>query len=211
MARKPINLEMQGGKNPRQRIWEAIRSTRDGFRQREVAIASRTEISAVQDYMKGLLKGGYVEVEREERLGGAAVRRTYRLVRDNGVEAPRLTRSGNEVVQGSINEAMWSTMRRMFIAQDFNHVELAAFASTASCPISEATAATYVGKLAAAGYLECIAPANKHSRYAAPARYRLRKNMESGPKAPLVQRTKVVFDPNWNRVMWMEHQEIADE
>lgn len=36
-------------------------------------------------------------------------------------------------------------------------------------------------------------------------------HMESGPKAPLVQRTKVVFDPNWNRVMWIEHGEAEDE
>ncbi|EHP39395.1 hypothetical protein OR16_31579 [Cupriavidus basilensis OR16] len=37
MARKPIHLEMKGGKTPRQRIWEAVRANRKRFTQAEIA------------------------------------------------------------------------------------------------------------------------------------------------------------------------------
>ncbi|MEX3614464.1 MAG: hypothetical protein VB141_12105 [Burkholderia gladioli] len=211
MARKPVHLELTGDKTPRQRIWEALRRQRNGFYSDKVAVASKVPASTVRDYIKSLLTAGYIEVTDEQCLGGAAVRRCYRLIRDNGVDAPCVTRQGVEVAQGIGNEAMWSTMRRLFVTRDFNSIELAAFASSQSHAISSETAASYIGKLAKAGYLECVAPSKSTRGGKTLARYRLRKCMESGPKAPWVQRTRFVFDPNWNRVVWLEHQEASDE
>lgn len=211
MPRRPATLEMKGGKSPRQRVWEAIRAQRRSFTQESLAEAVCGMESIIQDYIRALLKAEIVDVIAEEKVsrGANIVRRTYRLVRDNGVEAPRIRRNGELVVQGAGNEAMWGTMRRMFERKDFNFRELAAFASTPENRISEETAKTYVLALAAAGYLQCTKPAVK-GRNAAPARHTLITRMYTGPRAPMVQRTKAVFDPNENRVMWTDTKEFED-
>ncbi|XQM34227.1 MarR family transcriptional regulator [Cupriavidus sp. H19C3] len=209
MARKPATLEMKGGKSPRQRVWEAIRKLRKGFTQPDVAEVVGGFESVTKDYITSLLRAEIIEVISEERVG-ICVRRTYRLVRDNGVEAPRIKRDGTPVVQGAGNESMWGTMHRMFERKDFNFRELAAFASTAAHPISEETAKAYVQALAAAGYLNCTKPAVR-GRNAAPARWTLIPRMFTGPRAPMIQRTNAVFDPNQGRVVWTDTKGFESE
>lgn len=210
MSRKPAHLEMIGGKSPRQRVWEAIRKNRDSFTQIDVARASRTGEGIVQDYIKALSKAGFVAVLSEIVVKKICHQRTYHLVRDNGLEAPRVTKNGEEVTQGCINEAMWGTLRRMFKTDAVDYRQLAAFASTASTTVPVASAKVYMQALAAAGYLECV-QRSVQGKKAAPARYRLLARMESGARAPMIQRTKRVFDPNWNKVVWTEEKEIDDE
>lgn len=211
MARKQAHLEMKGGKAPRQRVWEAIRRQREAFTQPSIAEAVRGLESIIKDYFQCLLNGRYIEVISEEAVGpGIAKRRTYRLVRDNGVEAPRLTRSGEEVTQGAGTEAMWGTMHRLFEKHDFNWSELAAFASTEKAPISQDTAKKYVRFLHQAGYLRCTVP-EKLGRNAQQARFRLISTMYTGPRAPMIQRAHQVYDPNTNRVMWTEPKGVEHE
>lgn len=210
MARKPMHLEMAGGKSPRQRIWEAMRKLRESFDGDVICRSAKVSEAMVRDYVRCLLAGGFVEVIGSERVNALCTRRTYKLVRDVGVEAPRLTKTGEEVLQGSANEAMWGTLRRMFKAHAADYRELAAFASTSTTPISEGTAKAYMLTLAAAGYLECTVPAAL-GRKPVPGRYRLRPGMDSGRRSPMIQRTKSVFDPNWNKVVWAESAEAADE
>jgi len=212
MSRKPASLEIKGGKSPRQRIWEAIRANRDHFTQRELAEVVGGMEGAIEDYIKSLLAGKFITVIAEEAVGRLAKRRTYRLVRDNGVEAPRVNKRGELVTQGRGTEAMWGTMRRMFSRPscDFNFRELAGFSSTASHAVLEETAKAYVLCLAAAGYLQETKPAVA-GRSAVPARYYLK--LDTGPRAPMIQRTRQVFDPNpkYNRVMWIEPKGMDDE
>jgi len=210
MARSSAEMEMTGGKSPRQRVWDVIRKCPAAIDPRNIKTAAAVSESVVRDYLRALSNGGYIEVVTEAHVNKLCVRRIYRLVRDCGVEAPRLTKSGEEVKQGSVNEAMWSTLRRMFKAESVDYRQLAAFASTKLNPVPEGTAKAYVLALAAAGYLECVQPAN-NGRNSAAARYRLRAEMESGRRAPMIQRTKTVFDPNWNKVVWAEKVEISDE
>jgi hypothetical protein len=98
----------------------------------------------------------------------------------------------------------------MFKAESVDYRQLAAFASTQRNPISQASAKTYVLALASAGYLECVQPAVKGGK-ALPARYRLIPAMDSGHRAPMIQRTKSVFDPNLNKVVWSERKGMDDE
>lgn len=210
MSRRPAHLEMSGGKTPRQRAWEVMRAFPDGFDQERIARQGKVSESIVRDYARALLNGGYIEILAEERINALCVKRTYRLVRDNGVEAPRLTKDGVEIMHGCVNEAMWGTLRRMFKAESVDYRQLAAFAGTDRTPISVGTAKAYVLALAAAGYLECVQPAVTGSRPIA-ARYRLIPAMESGHRAPMIQRTKSVFDPNWNKVVWIEEKESENE
>lgn len=210
MARKPIDMEMTGGKSPRQRTWEAIRKARNEFEPAGIAKKAAVTINVVRDYLRCLLAGGVVELVGTVQVNALCVTRTYKLVRDCGVEAPRLTRTGQEVAQGSGNEAMWGTLRRMFKAESVDHRQLAAFAGTKERPISEGTAKAYVLALAAAGYLECVQKSVSGKR-AAPARYRLPPKMDTGRRAPMIQRTKSLYDPNLSKIVWTEKAEAIDE
>lgn len=210
MPRKPIHMEMTGGKTPRQRAWEAIRQRRDGFVPDDIVEHGDVTKDIVRDFLQVLEVGGYIEVVSEEKINTLCVKRTYRLIRDNGAEAPRLTKTGEEVTQGGGNEAMWGTLRRMFKMESVDYRQLAAFAGTQRNPISEQSAKTYMLALASAGYLQCVQPAVK-GRKALPARYRLNHAMDTGRRAPMIQRTKTVFDPNLNMIVWQEKMELDDD
>lgn len=187
------------GPSARERIWRTIRAQRTEITQSGLAVASGTTLSLVRNYVQGLLKAGYLH-QSGERVGrGVAIERVYVLVRDSGWEVPRVRRcDGQAVSQGSVNEAMWSTMRRMFIQNDFDCRELVALASTKQRPISLSTARTYVTHLARAGYLITCASAENGPRGRL-TRYRLHRAMDTGPRSPRILRTKEVFDANLAR------------
>lgn len=213
MARQSSEIEIVGGKSPRQRMWESIKkrvAKGKTFTRAEIQAAAMVEASAIKDYFKVLEIAGFITVLERVKLRNNCVRFTYQLIKDNGVEAPRIDKKGNLITEGSSNERMWGTMRRMFTGRDFDYRELAAFASTASNPCSEANAKTYVFLLSRAGYLECTTPA-KTGKNATPSRFALIKKMNTGPRAPMIQRTKTVFDANLGKVMWQEPAGEQDE
>lgn len=210
MARQAADLTMIGGKSPRQRIWEAIRASRKSFCQADIARRAKVSDGIVTDYFKCLEKGGVIVITSQDKIKNSFVTNTYRLELDNGLEAPRLTKLGKPVTQGAGNEAMWGTLRRMFKTESVDYRQLAAFASTKSNTISTNTAKTYLLALAEAGYLECVKGAVQ-GKNAAAARYRLLSAMDSGVRSPMIQRTKSVFDPNWNRTVWAEPGGVENE
>lgn len=209
MARKPIHLEMKGGKTPRQRIWEAVRANRKRFTQAEIAEVVGGLEENIDKYFRGLVAAQFIEVIAEERVGRFSVRKTYRLVRDNGVEAPRVTRAGAQVVHGAITEAMWGTMHRMFERKDFNCRELAAFASTANRTVTKCMAERYIAALHAAGYLNRTQEAVLGMK-GQPARYVMKASKYTGPRAPIMQHARTIYDPNQGRIVWVDQKGIED-
>jgi hypothetical protein len=183
MARKPVDA-YQGGLTPRERIWAALRRLRFGTR-REIAIAAKARDDTTRDYLRALVAGGLVE-ESHNDAGVAG----YRLVRDAGLEVPRLRADGTPVTQGLAREQMWRTMR---LLGTFTLDDLVVQASTDEVQIAAEDAKSYAYWLAKAGYLRVI-EACRCWRFI-PTRY-------SGPKPPMVQRVKAVFDPNLQRVVW---------
>lgn len=213
MARQTSQIEMIGGKGPRQRVWDAIRSIaakKQAFTQNDIERTAKVEGSAIKDYFKVLLKAGFITVSDTEQVKGICIRYSYHLARDNGIEAPRIDKSGKIIKEGTSNERMWQTMRRMFIGKDFNYRELAFHATTPSSVCSETNAKAYVLALHKAGYLECVTP-SKAGNGAKPARFALIKKMDTGPRAPMIQRTKTVFDANLGKVIWQEPAGEQDE
>lgn len=206
---KKIIPEMAGAKSPRQRIWAAVRQAKT-FTQEDICRLSKVSDSQVKDYFKVLSKAGFVTVFASEKIKGICLRHTYQLAIDNGIEAPRIDKAGKLIKEGSNNERMWGTIRRLFNGQSFNYRELAAFASIPSSVVAEMTAKSYVYALHTAGYLECTTPA-KRGQHALPARYCLKPMMNSGRRAPMIQKTKAVFDPNWDKVVWTETTGEHDE
>jgi hypothetical protein len=207
--RRPAQMELAGGKGSRQRAWEAVRRHAGAFTCFQIARKAKVDDAALITYLVSLEKAGFLA---GEDMAGKPVRtrKTWTLLKDNGVEAPRVTRDGKLVTQGMGTEAMWRSMR---IIAEFNAAELAAHASASGVDVSERTAKSYVGALKGAGYLVVMAAAvARGGRLGADqARYRLPAHKYTGPRPPMIQRTKSVYDPNLGKVVWQEEPENDDD
>jgi hypothetical protein len=172
MARKPVHLTAAGpAPQGREAVWASIRT----LKRFTIAEAA-----------------GYLACEGSARR---FAERTFVLVRDVGVEAPRVRRDGTEVTQGRAREQMWRTMK---IVGEFSVKDLAVHASTEAVPVDAEDAKSYVHYLHLAGYLRQVQPGVPGQ----PARYRFIKARNTGPKAPMVQRVRQVWDPNVKQLVW---------
>lgn len=194
MANKPIHLRMKA-KNPsgRQAMWEAIRIHKDGFTITELANSfSDLKRATLETYVHSLVKGGYLESSPAVRFKAS----TFKLVKDVGINAPRLDKYGKEVTQGAGNEQMWLAMKRL---KTFRCQELAGIASTEDTVVSLKTVKAYVETLCRAGYLRRVSI----------GRYAFIPSKNTGHRAPMIQRLRTVFDPNLQKIVWQ--QEASDD
>jgi len=200
MARKPVT-EYAGGKGPRQLIWEAIRAlgTDDKvFSATGLSRTAKVEAPAVRDYLRCLLAARIVHIVNDH--AGRGEERLYFLDKDEGLEAPRVRKDGARVTQGLAQEQMWRTLR--LLPSDTNGRELAAHASTADIPVAESAARDYLQTLGQAGYLIFTREGKGKGKGGVQARYRLKPSRNTGPRPPMVCRTRVVYDPNEARVVY---------
>ncbi|MBU1564253.1 MAG: hypothetical protein KJ630_01330 [Proteobacteria bacterium] len=181
-SRKPMNK--LNGFDSREAIWKLIREKTE-FTVREIYLDTTLDASSVLDYVRGLTNAGYLREETGEKA------KLYTLIKDVGVDAPRVQRDGSLVTQGQGRINMW---RAMQIMQVFTAKELAINASTPQCAIKLSSADDYCGHLCRAGYLR-----RDNSR-----RYTFLRHMFTGPKPPMIQRVKRVWDQNLKKVMWSE-------
>jgi hypothetical protein len=179
----------------RQAVWDAIRKLGD-FSLKEVREETVLHLESVRDYLTGLEKGGYIERTTINRRHFEEVR--WLLVRDIGFEAPRVRKDGTPVTSGQGNENMWQAMR---ILRTFTALELAVAARTPTCHVKESSASDYARHLFYAGYLSRTENGV----------YRMLPTAYTGPKAPMIQRTKVVWDPNRNEVRWRSDEEDSHD
>lgn len=184
-TRAPAHIELAGGKSKRQRVWEAIRAADDDWTASAIAAAAGVDGTAVRTYLMALKAGGYITATY------AAPHRAHRyaLTNDVGIDAPRVTLTGQPITMGAAQQQMWQTLR--ITGQALSPAELAGLASTERVQVTLTAARDYLGYLNRAGYLAV-----------AGGRYRLTKN--TGPRAPMVQRTKRVYDPNSDSVAMQE-------
>lgn len=176
----------------REGVWEAIRKL-GRFTVRALENRTRESQTMIRSYVQGLVHAGYVAPEPDSDAGDRST--TYRLVRDVGVDAPRVREDGTEVTQGRPREQMWRTMK---IINEFSPRDLAIQASTEECPVAESDAKHYVRYLQRAGYLVMVDPGKPGVQ----ARYRFLKSRNTGPKPPIIQRVRQVYDPNLQQVVW---------
>lgn len=181
----------------RQKIWETIRalhadgqpiSTRDVW----ASMPDTMPRTRVYDYIRSLAAGGYLQCQPSERQRGGSTE--YVLVRDVGIEAPRVRRDGTTPPTPG-REQLWRTLK---IVGEFTAAELADAASTPQTPIERTTAEEYCRFLKGGGYLQV-------ARAGAPGvaeRYRLIPSRWTGPQAPMIQRTKRLFDPNTGNIVF---------
>lgn len=197
--RKPAHLERVGNKSPRQRIWQSMRAM---LRFDAVALAQHSKVDkgTLRTYMRSLEKAGYIR-KTDKCIHDCAV---YELSKDVGVDAPRVDRNGNEITHGRAQQQMWRTMRMG--RGDFTCAELAALSSTVDEAIPPRTAQQYIKHLHRAGYLR---KTKNEVRGAHPqqARYCLIVSANTGPRAPMIQHTKCVYDQNLGKIVWQQEIE----
>lgn len=185
-------MDKRTGIDSRQAVWEAIRRLQS-FTARQLQDQTRLKPWTVRDCIKRLEAAGYLK--QYVRLHKEDIR--WRLVKDIGHEAPKVRKDGTPVTQGDGRKNMWEAMR---IMRTFTPRELAVAASLPDCLVKESTAADYAKHLCHAGYLRKTTDGYMFL----PAAY-------TGPLAPMVQRTKRVWDPNQQKVRWRSDEEAADD
>jgi len=180
MSCKPMHK--RSNLESRQAVWDAIRRM-GTFTVRELRDETLLGIDSVRDYVAGLHAAQFID----RVLTGGPV--TYSLIKDIGQDAPRVRKDGTPVTQGQGRENMWQAMRMM---RAFTAKELAIHARTPGCHVEESTAEDYSRHLWHAGYL----------RREPDGSYLMLPTAYTGPRAPMIQRTKVVWDPNQNKIRW---------
>jgi len=203
MSQKPVHQRRQD--ETRDAIWAAIRRfgrNNETFSVRDIANVTRLGIDTIRDYLTGLTAAGYLESAGTVYIPGSRKQAaTFRLVRDCGVDAPRVRKDGSEIIQGRGRENMWLTIP---ILQEFSARELAFSASTEAHRVAESEAECYCSYLARAGYIAVVVPGKPGSKTTAgtTTRYRHRPSKYTGPRPPMIQRVKQVYDPNIRKVVW---------
>jgi len=198
MSRKPVHLESAGPRNDRQTMWQIIRNvhTHEGNTPFTVnTIRGRLKGSTPRDkiraYLNSLVKAGYLSGTKP-LVGRETV---YQMIRDAGVEAPRVRKNGEPVTQGQTQQRIWKTLK--IIKGWISLRALIAQISTEAEQAKKSTVKSYLKHLEKAGYIIVKGRGDSTEYCLVPARY-------SGPKAPMVQRTKHIYDPNTGEVVWRE-------
>jgi len=200
MATRKVQSALAGDVPPRQRIWDAIRHqhlddgiiTMQGIRIALKHQKPRLSESRISDYLRALIAGGFlVRSNPDAPLATSAI---YRLERDVGVEAPRVRRDGT-LPPPPGREQLWRTLKIIGV---FTGQQLADAASTPQVPVAKATADEYIKMLSRAGYLQTVVEPSP----GVPGRYRLVPSHWTGPMAPMIRRTKELYDPNTGAVVY---------
>jgi hypothetical protein len=190
--KKRVPLVRVGNQSNRDRIWAEIRTQPNGFTLRDVRLnLAGISNSLINDYVKCLVAGRYLTVVSE--IGNFFVPMRYTLIKDCGVDAPRVGKEGEAVTRGAANENMWRTMK---ILKRFDWQDLMIAASTEELVIKENTVRRYVETLYRAGYLHCV----RESTAGVRAIYLFNKN--TGNRPPMIRRDKSVYDPNLDTVVY---------
>ncbi len=194
-GRKPIQMELVGGKPIRQRVWEQIRINQDKFQIGEVAHSAEVKKDTAKRYVQCLERGGYVV-----KLGEG----DYQLIKNNGIEAPRLNEDGQPVTMGLMQEAIWKCLRALGATDAF---KLLGHAEAGGIEVTINHVRKYLRALKKAGYLKVV-----HRAVGArgePEVITLIPKMDTGPRPPQIQRVGVVYDPNLNQVMHADDPQEA--
>lgn len=189
MARKPVDTISR--METRDALWAAIRAFRRPFTCRELQLETRCTLGQAAEYLKGLEAAGIVAVCGEKHgRGFIKAARLFRLVQDVGPVAPRVRRDGTPVTQGRGREQMWKAMR---VLGRFTVRDLVVSATLEEHAVALGEAQTYCHYLHKAGYLTRSGEL-----------YQCVRKRYSGPRPPMIQRIKQVFDPNLNQVVWSQ-------
>lgn len=174
----------------RQGLWDLIREIgADGrpWSRRDLLNATAApHPDTIRDYLRGLKAAGIIAVDETGM---------FRLVQDLGPEAPRVRADGSRARPSLGQDHMWRTIQMSL--SGFTATDLAIGSRTEDVAVSIATANSYAQRLYWAGYLDLLSPGGPGR----PAVYALKPGMRTGPRAPMILATKIVWDPNLKKPM----------
>lgn len=165
------------------------------FSIRDIDGASNARETTVRDFVHRLRDAGLIEVVTSAPV--ASDIRYRPLVIQSA--APRVRRDGTVIESLPATRCMWNLIRGPVGRSGFTYRDLVSWSQTDETVISANTARGYIQKLLGAGYLIVIDP-GKAGTPGTPATYRLDAAMNTGPQAPMILRTRLVFDPNRQEV-----------
>ena len=202
----PIQLELKvmAGKpiyRGHDHYWKVIRDLGRGgqhFTLREIALRSNDrQDKCIKDFLRRLKAAGFLKVVHTEKFalpnGGFTHRDVYELIK-RPAATPQVNRDGSPGMQGLGQQQLWTAMRTL---TQFNKHEVAIAAATDEVQIAMASAERYCIALQNAGYLAIIRPGGPGQARI----WRLKPSMNTGPSAPKILKSKMVFDANLARIM----------
>lgn len=200
-GQKPIHIRAQSAAGKlmgRDAMWHIIRQLKQFTINQvrgELSASQGCNRATIKSYINSLVSGGYLS------LSGMKGRElAFNLEKDIGAERPRIGSDGQPSKQGLGREQMWRAMR---ILGEFSSHDLATSASLPNSTVSPETTKEYCLFLERAGYLVVTAKGKPGH----PPSYRFIPSKFTGPKPPMIQRIKQVFDPNLQQVVWPTNQE----
>lgn len=176
-------------------FWQVIRELDKRGEWSIASVYAHTNLRhkpTVSDYIRRLVRGGFAAVATEHPTKHTSPEKLYRLIK-RPASAPSLRRDGT-LLSLPAQQRMWNAIRS---AQQFDLKWLAFAASDESGPIHGKTVQRYTHHLASVGYLAELSPGI----------YRLKRSMDTGPRAPKILRLHVVFDANRSEVIGSDDAE----
>ena len=197
----PIQLELrvtagQSVERGNDHYWSVMRDLgRDGATFTMQQVSQRIDdksTSRAGEFLRRLVLAGIAEVVSGNEPGK---KRTgvYRLVK-RSAPTPCLKADGTPGRQGRVQEQLWVAMRAL---KNFDLRELTVAASTDEVEMKRDTVRDYISHLDKAGYLQVL----RKESAKAPAIWRLKPSMDTGPKAPKILASKMVYDANRKEIM----------
>lgn len=195
MGQLPVNLRPSPDVSEYEKIWDAVRATVDsssGFDARMISKSCGRPVKQVRDYLGRWVKAGYLQQIARTPCGSV-----YQVLQAPA-RAPCVRRDGSVAPERSptAQDYMWRAVKMIgtFTARD-----LALAASTEEVPVTLSSARAYACALAHAGYLQIVEKGRTNGTL---TRYRLLMSANTGPRAPMIQTTRAVYDLNVRKVVW---------
>ncbi|TCP88950.1 hypothetical protein C8J31_102119 [Rhizobium sp. PP-CC-2G-626] len=193
-----LSLRVQKGKSVlrgNNHFWSVVMERhRAGqtFSQADIFAASNDQDNTIRDFIRRMEKAGVIQlVEQAAKARESRYRPTIIQSR-----APRARRDGSIIESQPGTRCMWNLMRAPTGRSGFTYHDLISWGATDETKISAATARSYITMLFKAGYLIKLDAGKPGTA----ATWRLNPGMNTGPQAPMILRTKLVYDPNRGEV-----------
>jgi hypothetical protein len=184
-----LHLTMRKGKKPlfgEDYLWSLMMDCHElgkTFTIRHLRDMSSAREQTIRKFVQRLHRAGFVQETASSPIKSYSVSKPQ-------AEAPRVRADGSVIESSGAAQCMWNGMRTAF-RQGFHATDLVGFASTDEVKITFQAARLYIRHLAEAGYLIKLERGPVET-----ALWRLDPSMNSGPKAPLILKTKMIFDQN---------------
>ena len=195
MPNKPVHKH--NSYNCKEGVWKHMRRLKR-FTLNEIWLETNMYKRTISEFILGLVNAGYLKVADIKDNGKCFDTRVYEIVKSPR-DVPRVRKDGTEVIQGHKRLNMWRTMK---IIKTFDARDLAVQSSLKNIQVSESDAKYYLRFLEKAGYVSVVKQGKGMGKGGMLTVYRFKPNKYTGPKAPMIQNVRHVFDPNLGVVVW---------